>query len=122
MTEDLSVVVRRLSLAREVEEFFYHEAELLDQRRYEEWLDLFTDDTHYFMPMRRNVKFDQTAREKTTGVGDMSWFDEGKETLEPAGPSDTHRHPLGRGTPVPCLPLRLQRLRASRGRRRGDHQ
>ena len=81
MTEDLSVVVRRLSLAREVEEFFYHEAELLDQRRYEEWLDLFTDDTHYFMPMRRNVKFDQTAREKTTGVGDMSWFDEGKETL-----------------------------------------
>ena len=33
------------------------------------------------MPMRRNVKFDQTARENTTGIGDMSWFDEGKETL-----------------------------------------
>ena len=81
MPEDLSPAIRRLLLTREVEEFFYQEAELLDQRHYEEWLELFTDDTRYFMPMRRNVKFDQTARENTTGIGDMSWFDEGKETL-----------------------------------------
>ena len=81
MAEESSSAIRRLLLSKEVEDFFYQEAELLDQRRYEEWLDLFTDDARYFMPMRRNVKFDQTAHENTTGVGDMSWFDEGKETL-----------------------------------------
>ena len=44
-----------LDLVREVEDLFYTEADLLDGRRYEEWLDLFTDDVHYWMPMRRNV-------------------------------------------------------------------
>jgi 3-phenylpropionate/cinnamic acid dioxygenase small subunit len=33
-----------LLLRLEIEEFLYAEAELLDNRRYEEWLDLFTED------------------------------------------------------------------------------
>lgn len=81
MAEDQSQAIQRLLLTREVEQFLYQEAELLDERRYEEWLDMFTEDARYFMPMKRNVKFDQTAREKTSGSGDMSWFDEGKQTL-----------------------------------------
>jgi 3-phenylpropionate/cinnamic acid dioxygenase small subunit len=73
--------VDRLLLRAEVEEFLYREAELLDERRYEEWLDLLTDDVRYFMPMRRNVPHDETEREFTREGADVSWFDEGKDTL-----------------------------------------
>ena len=71
----------RLLLKQEIEEFLYREAELLDERRYEEWLDLFTEDTHYFMPMRRNVPRDELEREFTRAGTDVNWFDEGKDTL-----------------------------------------
>ena len=73
--------VERLLLRQEVEEFLYREAELLDERRYEDWLELLTDDIRYFMPMRRNVPHDETAREFTREGADVSWFDEGKDTL-----------------------------------------
>jgi 3-phenylpropionate/cinnamic acid dioxygenase small subunit len=39
-------------LLREVEQFLYREARLLDERRFHEWLDLFTDDTRYWMTGR----------------------------------------------------------------------
>jgi len=73
--------VARLVLTQAVEEFLYHEAELLDERRYEEWLDLFTEDARYWMPMRRNVPADAPAREFTREGADVNWFDEGKDTL-----------------------------------------
>jgi 3-phenylpropionate/cinnamic acid dioxygenase small subunit len=71
----------RLLLKEEIEAFLYREAELLDERRYEEWLDLFTEDAHYFMPMRRNVPHDEPEREFTRAGADVNWFDEGKDTL-----------------------------------------
>jgi 3-phenylpropionate/cinnamic acid dioxygenase small subunit len=71
----------RLVLKEEVEEFLYQEAELLDERRYEEWLSLLTDDVRYYMPMRRNVKFGELDREFTREGQDINWFDEGKDTL-----------------------------------------
>jgi 3-phenylpropionate/cinnamic acid dioxygenase small subunit len=74
--------LEHLLLTREIEEFLYAEAELLDERRFEAWLDLLTDDIRYWMPMRRNVKFGEQARENTRERQDMSWFDEGKTTLQ----------------------------------------
>jgi 3-phenylpropionate/cinnamic acid dioxygenase small subunit len=71
----------RLLVKQEVEDFLYQEAELLDERRYEEWLDLFTEDAHYWMPMRRNVPADEREREFTREGADVNWFDEGKDTL-----------------------------------------
>ena len=71
----------RLLLKQEVEDFFYREAELLDERRYEEWLDLLTEDVRYWMPMRRNVPHDELEREFTRAGLDVNWFDEGKDTL-----------------------------------------
>ena len=69
-------------LKQEVEEFLYHEADLLDQRRFREWLDLLADDLVYFMPIRRNVKFGQHADRENTRQGEgISWFDEDKWTL-----------------------------------------
>jgi 3-phenylpropionate/cinnamic acid dioxygenase small subunit len=73
--------LERLLLVREIEEFLFTEAELLDERRYEDWLDLLADDVRYWMPMRRNVRFGEQAREETREQQDMNWFDEGKETL-----------------------------------------
>lgn len=71
----------RLLLRQEIEEFLYREAELLDERRYAEWLDLFTGDARYWMPMRRNVPQAEPDREFTREGADVNWFDEGKETL-----------------------------------------
>jgi hypothetical protein len=71
----------RLLLKQEIEDFLYHEAELLDERRYDEWLDLFTEDARYWMPIRRNVHRGDPAREFTREGADVNWFDEGKETL-----------------------------------------
>lgn len=82
--EQMSDQTQRLAqllLAREIEEFLYAEAELLDERHFEAWLDLFADDVRYWMPMRRNVKFGEQEREDTRERQDMNWFDEGKDTL-----------------------------------------
>jgi benzoate/toluate 1,2-dioxygenase subunit beta len=36
----------------ELEEFLYHEAWLLDQGRFDEWLELYTDDATYWIPLQ----------------------------------------------------------------------
>jgi 3-phenylpropionate/cinnamic acid dioxygenase small subunit len=71
----------QLLLERQVANFLYHEAELLDERRYEDWLDLLADDIRYWMPIRRNVKAGELEREYTREGQDVNWFDEGKDTL-----------------------------------------
>ena len=69
-------------LLLDIQDFLYMEADLLDLRRFKEWLDLLTEDITYFMPMRRNVKFGQhAARENTSQGFGISWFDEDKWTL-----------------------------------------
>lgn len=37
--------------AQTLTDFVYAEASMLDEQRFEEWLDLFTDDGHYWMPL-----------------------------------------------------------------------
>jgi 3-phenylpropionate/cinnamic acid dioxygenase small subunit len=73
--------ITRLLLRAEIEEFLFHEADLLDDRRYEDWLELVAEDVRYWMPMRRNVKVGEAEREFTRAGQDINWFDEGKETL-----------------------------------------
>ena len=73
--------ISQILLKYQVEEFLYMEAETLDERRYENWLELLTDDVRYWMPLRRNVKFGELEREFTREGQDINWFDEGKDTL-----------------------------------------
>ena len=73
--------ITRVLLQQEIEDFLYREADLLDERHYDEWLALLAEDVRYWMPMRRNVKVDDLKREFTREGRDISWFDEGKETL-----------------------------------------
>lgn len=69
-------------LKADIEDFLYTEADLLDERRFKDWLDLLDEDITYFMPIRRNVKFGQHAEKENTRLGEgISWFDEGKWTL-----------------------------------------
>jgi biphenyl 2,3-dioxygenase beta subunit len=70
-----------LQLQHEVEQFYYDEAAMLDERRFSEWPDLFTDDVHYWMPIRRTLTSDQIDRE-FTNPGEMALFDETKSQLE----------------------------------------
>jgi 3-phenylpropionate/cinnamic acid dioxygenase small subunit len=74
--------LKRLLLRERVEQFLYHEAALLDERRYEEWIDLIAEDIHYFMPIRRNVKFGEWDKENSDPASEIAWFDEGKDVLE----------------------------------------
>src|SRR5437867_12425709 len=82
MTTQIGRGIEYLLLVRSVEEFLYHEAALLDERRFDEWLDLLAEDVRYWMPLRRNVKFgEQHTRENTREQEDVAWFDEGKDIL-----------------------------------------
>jgi 3-phenylpropionate/cinnamic acid dioxygenase small subunit len=78
---DQREAIAQLLLQQQIEDFLYHEAELLDERHYEDWLALLADDVRYWMPMRRNVKFGELEREFTREGQDINWFDEGKDTL-----------------------------------------
>jgi 3-phenylpropionate/cinnamic acid dioxygenase small subunit len=81
MAADRQPTIESLLLIRRIEEFLYTEADVLDERRYEEWLDLLTDDVRYWMPMARNMQFGDERREWTRELQDLAWFDEGKTTL-----------------------------------------
>jgi 3-phenylpropionate/cinnamic acid dioxygenase small subunit len=73
---------RYFEIKREIEEFLYDEANMLDERRFKDWLPTLAEDLRYFMPMEFNVKFGEHAqREFTKREEQMSWFNEGKWTL-----------------------------------------
>lgn len=69
------------SLKDRVEDFFAYEGELLDDRKFSEWLELFTDDVRYWMPVARNIEHNNLAAEYTREQRDVAWFDEDKKTL-----------------------------------------
>ena len=71
----------RVLLQYEVEQFLYAEASLLDARRYREWLELLTDDIHYWMPIRRTVTLSDLDLEFTK-PGGMAYFDDDRALLE----------------------------------------
>ena len=82
----------REEVISEVEQFLYREARLLDERRFHEWLDLFTDDVRYWMGARSN-RYPRTSKaisilspnryveDDKTRDDELSIFDETKETL-----------------------------------------
>lgn len=64
----------------EVEQFYYDEAELLDDGRYTDWLDLLADDLDYWMPTRTN----RIRRQQALSIaarGEAAFYDETKESL-----------------------------------------
>jgi 3-phenylpropionate/cinnamic acid dioxygenase small subunit len=77
---------------REVEQFLYREARLLDERRFNEWLDLLTDDVRYWMAARSNryprrskaiaiLDPDRYVEDDMPRDDELSLLDENKQTL-----------------------------------------
>ena len=77
-----SELLERLALQQDLEKFLFREARLLDERRLTEWLDLMAEDLHYFMPIRRNIKFGDWDYEFSDPESEISYFDEGKDILQ----------------------------------------
>jgi 3-phenylpropionate/cinnamic acid dioxygenase small subunit len=70
------------ALRRQIEDFYYLEAELLDERKLREWLELFTDDARYWMPIRHNPleRVEDITRELSR-PGEGYYFDDSKKDL-----------------------------------------
>ena len=75
---------------REVEQFLYREARLLDDRRFNEWLELFTDDVRYWMAGRSSryprsskaiAAMDRHEDAEPTPEDELAILDETKATL-----------------------------------------
>src|SRR5262245_56323801 len=75
------VVTPAQALWLELMAFYIHEAWLLDDRRFKEWLTLFTDDVVYFMPRRKNVPRRERHRE-VTALGDLALVEDDRTYLE----------------------------------------
>lgn len=69
-----------LYLVREIEDFLYEEMEILDNRKFERWLEFFAEDIRYWMPMRKNMAFRDQERD-ITGSTDVAWIDDDKVSL-----------------------------------------
>ena len=69
-----------LLLMREIEDFLYLEADVLDDRDYSRWLTFLADDLKYWMPMRVNLPFRQRDMD-ITAESEVAWFDDDKVTL-----------------------------------------
>ena len=79
-------------IVREVEQFLYREARLLDERRFREWLELFTDDIYYWMGGRTNryprsskaiaiLSPNRYVEDDQTREDELSLLEENKQTL-----------------------------------------
>lgn len=66
------------TLYQEVQHFLIQEAELLDERKWEEWLELLTEDIRYRMPVR--VTKEHTFEKSV--LDNMDHFDEDRFSLE----------------------------------------
>ncbi len=80
-------------LIREVEQFLYREARLLDERRFHEWLQLLTDDIRYWMGNRTNrypksskaiaiLDLERYVEDDSTKEDELAILDEDKSTLK----------------------------------------
>jgi 3-phenylpropionate/cinnamic acid dioxygenase small subunit len=81
------------NLIREIEQFLYREARLLDERRFHEWLQLMTDDVHYWMISRTNrypksskaiaiLDPNRYVEDDLTREDELAILDENKTTLD----------------------------------------
>lgn len=75
-----ALTVDDLLLKLEVENFLYREADTIDSRHFEEWLDFFTDDVRYWVPIRRNLPFKHRFADATDDY-ENAWIDDTRGTL-----------------------------------------
>jgi 3-phenylpropionate/cinnamic acid dioxygenase small subunit len=75
------VSIDHLLLTREIEDFLYREADTIDSRQFEQWLDYFSDELRYWVPIRKNLPFKHRFDDATSDR-DSAWIDDTRSTLE----------------------------------------
>jgi 3-phenylpropionate/cinnamic acid dioxygenase small subunit len=70
-------------LRHQIEEFYYLEAELLDERKLREWFALLADDIRYWMPIRHNtLERPDDIAEELSKPGEGYYFDDNLKSLK----------------------------------------
>lgn len=67
-------------LHHEIEQFLFHEARLLDLRKFDEWFELLADDIRYVMPTRYN-RLKREADHEFSAPDEAALFDEDKQSI-----------------------------------------
>jgi len=73
-------ILQRVILQHEIEQFYYHEAELLDGREFYAWLDLLSEDLEYWMPIRM-VRTSRESDLEFSKFGGHAYYDDDKELM-----------------------------------------
>ena len=87
ITDIIASPTTDIALQHEVEQFYYREALLLDNIRYEDWFALLDDDIHYYMPIRRN-RMQRRGKQRSTDLAEytneheFAHFDDDKTTMQ----------------------------------------
>ena len=70
-------------LRHRVEDFYYLEAELLDERKLREWFALLAEDIRYWMPIRHNtLERPESVVEELSRPGEGYYFDDDIKALK----------------------------------------
>jgi 3-phenylpropionate/cinnamic acid dioxygenase small subunit len=70
-------------LRHQVEDFYYLEAELLDERKLREWFKLLAEDIRYWMPLRHNpLERPESIGEELSRPGEAYYFDDDWQSLK----------------------------------------
>lgn len=81
MISENTTALSDIVLQYEIEQTLYQEANALDERRYRDWLDYFTHDATYWMPVR-STRSRADVEHEFTKVGEAAFFDEDRRLLE----------------------------------------
>lgn len=69
-------------LRHQIEDFYYLEAELLDERKLREWFNLLAEDIRYWMPIRHNrLERPEEIAEELSEPGEGYYFDDDIKSL-----------------------------------------
>jgi len=70
-------------LRQQVEDFYYLEAELLDERKLRQWFELLTEDIRYWMPLRYNpLERPENITDEVSPPGEAYYFDDDWKSLK----------------------------------------
>lgn len=67
-------------LQQDIEQFLYTEGMILDDREFDQWYELLSDDIHYYMPTRY-TKSRRESKQELSAFGETAIFDDDKASL-----------------------------------------
>lgn len=72
--------LQTMLIHKEIENFLYDEANALDGREFDRWLDFFAEDIRYWIPIRKNLA-SKFSHLDMGGERDVAWIDDDMDML-----------------------------------------